>query len=248
MTIARLQARRLLAGLLPWLLGALGTVYLAWRFLTMLDAFLHAQQRLAALPDAPGFTDLVAVPLLAQVAQVGIILAPLLAMSMLAGERRAGTLVQLFAAGIAPWRIVTGKFVVTWAGLLVLLAVALAMPLVAGFGTAPDWGKLAAATLGVALFLGLVAAIAIAASASAAHPAVAAIVALAVTLGLWAVNAGVRARGETGGVLNELASSNHLQVMLRGWVDSRDVGYFLILTALALALATLRVADDRVRG
>lgn len=248
MSVARLQFRRLYAGSVPWVLGALALAWLGWRFLLGLDAFLQAQDKLAALPDAPGFTDLVVVPLLAQVAELGMLLAPLLAMSMLAGERRAGTLPQLFAAGLAPWRIVLGKFVVTWSWLLALLLLVLAMPLLLSVGNALDWGKLAAATLGVALFLGALAAIALACSAFAAHPALAAAVALALSLGLWTMNAGVRANGVDGGVVNYLATSSHLQPLLRGWIASVDVVYFLLLGALALALATLRLGHDKVRG
>ncbi|HET8897802.1 MAG TPA: ABC transporter permease subunit [Rhodanobacteraceae bacterium] len=247
MSIARLQARRLFASALPWVLAALSLAWLAWRFLLAMDQFLQAQDKLAALPDAPGFTDLVTVPLLAQVAELGIVLAPLIGMSMLAGERRAGTLPLLFAAGIAPWRIVVGKFLVAWGWLLALLLVVVSMPLLAAWGVAPDWGKLAAAVLGVALFLGVLAAIALAASACVSHPALAAAIALAVSVGLWALNAGVRANGVTGGLLNYLAASSHLQALLKGWIGSVDVAYFVLLTALALALASQRLGADRVR-
>jgi ABC-2 type transport system permease protein len=248
MSVARVQARRLLCSALPWVLAALALAWLAWRFLLGLDAFLQGEARLAAMPDAPGFTDLVAVPVLAQLAELALVLAPLVGMSMLAGERRAGTLPTLFAAGLSPLSIVLGKFLVTWGWLLALLLLTLAMPLALCFGTQPDWGKLAAATLGVALFLAALGAIAVACSAFASHPALAAGAALLISLALWTLNLGVRAQGIDTGALNYLALSGHLQTMLRGLVSSVDVAYFVLLTAFALALATLRVGYDKVRG
>ncbi|MDN5923641.1 MAG: ABC transporter permease, partial [Xanthomonadales bacterium] len=102
MSVTRLEYQRLFVRAFPWTLAALSMAWLAWSFLRGLQGFLSVQSKLAALPDAPGFTDLVAVPLLAQLAQLTLLLAPLLTMQMLAGERRNGTLETLFAAGLSP--------------------------------------------------------------------------------------------------------------------------------------------------
>lgn len=245
MSVFRLQSRRLAVSALPWVLVALSTLFLAWTFLHALDGFLAAQSKLAAQPTAPGFTDLIAVPLVGQVAFLGMLLAPLLAMSMLAGEQRAGTLPLLHAAGVSPLRIVLGKFLAGYLWLALVLAITVAMPLALAPATDLDGGKLAAATFGVALLLASLFAIGIACSAWTSHPALAAAVAILLSLGLWWIGAGATADQP---VRSYLALSQHLQPMLRGLVASRDVAFFLILTALALALAVLRLGDEKVRG
>jgi ABC-2 type transport system permease protein len=122
------------------------------------------------------------------------------------------------------------------------------MPLALAHATAPDWGKLAAATLGMALTLITLTAIGVACSAFTAHPALAAAAALVITLALWAVNLGAQAAGTIGGVLDWLALSTHLQPMWRGLVGTAAVAWFLIVAALALALAVQRLGSERARG
>lgn len=245
MNLLRLEWLRLRTSPLPWVLLALALGLLAWLFLQSLSAFLGAQTRLAALESAPGFTDLVAVPLLSQLAQVALLLAPLVVMSAIAGERRQGTLPVLLAAGASPLRIVLAKFLVAWLWLLLLLALTLAMPLLLAGTTQLDWGKLAAATLGMALLLAALAAIGLAASAFSRHPALAVGSAWLVNLGLWVVNLRLREAGERAGLLDWLALPTHLQPLLRGLVASEDLAWFALLTGVALALATARVAHER---
>jgi ABC-2 type transport system permease protein len=245
--MVRLELRRLFMRPLAWGLGALTLAWLAWNFTLLLGSFLAAQIRLAALPDGPGYTDLVAVPLLAQLAELAFLVVPLLSMSALAGERREGRLALLLGMGLTPTRIVLGKYCAVLAWLLGWLLLTLAMPLALAHATSIDWGKLAAAALGVALLLAALAALGLACSAFASHPALAAAVALVITLGLWAVNLGAQMAGVDDGALNWLAMSSHLQPMLRGLVASPDVAWFVLLGAVCLALAIRRVAAERER-
>jgi len=246
--IARLEWRRLLVRPLAWVLAALTLAWLAWNFTLLLGSFLAGQIQRAAQPDGPGFTDLVGVPLLGQLAQLAFLVVPLLTMSTLAGERRNGTLALLFAAGVPAWRIVLGKYLAVSGWLLLWLALALAMPLALAHATHFDWGKLAAATLGLALMLAALAAIGVACSSFAAHPALAAAAALVIALALWSVNLGAQMAGVNGGAVNWLAMSTHLQPLLRGLVSSADLVWFALLIVLALALAARRLGADKERG
>jgi len=248
LAVARLEGRRLRVRPLGWVLAALTLAWLAWNFTLLLGSFLSTQVQRAALPDGPGFTDLVAVPLLAQLAQLAFVVVPLLGMSMLAGERRNGTLPLLFAAGLSPSRIVLGKYLALIGWLALWLLLTLAMPLALAGSTDPDFGKLAAATLGLALMLATLAAITLACSSFAPHPAIAAAVALVAGLALWSVNLGAQMAGLNGGVINWIAMSTHLQPMLRGLVSSADVLWFVLVSALALALAVRRLAGEKERG
>ena len=248
LAVTRLELRRLFVRPLAWVLGALTLAWLAWNFTLLLGSFLTAQVRLAALPDGPGYTDLVAVPLLAKLAELAFLVVPLLSMSVLAGERREGRLPLLLGMGLAPVRIVLGKYLALLVWLLAWLALVVAMPVALAHATDLDWGKLAAATLGMALLLASLAALGVACSAFASHPAIAAALALVLTLALWAVNLGAQMAGVDDGTLNWLAMSSHLQPMLRGLVASPDVAWFALLATVCLALATRRVAAERERG
>jgi ABC-2 type transport system permease protein len=248
LAVARLEWRRLFVRPLGWVLGATTLAWLAWNFTLLLGGFLAAQIRLAALSDGPGYTDLVAVPLLAKLAELAFLVVPLLSMSSLAGERREGALALLLGMGLAPSRIVLGKYLALLGWLLLWLVLVLAMPLALAHATAIDWGKLAAAALGMALLLAALAALGLACSAFASHPAIAAAAALVLTLGLWAVNLGAQMAGVEDGALNWLAMSSHLQPLLRGLVASPDVVWFVLLVIVCLALAIRRVAAERERG
>jgi ABC-2 type transport system permease protein len=246
--VMRLELRRLFVRPLAWVLGALTLAWLAWNFTLLLGSFFAAQIRLAALADGPGYTDLVAVPLLAKLAELAFLVVPLLSMSALAGERREGRLALLLGMGLAPSRIVLGKYLALLVWLLAWLALTLAMPLALAHATAIDWGKLAAAALGMVLLLAALAALGLACSAFASHPAIAAAVALVLTLGLWGINLGAQLTGVDDGAIHWLAMSSHLQPLLRGLVASPDVVWFVLLATVCLALATRRVAAERERG
>ena len=110
LAVARLELRRLAVRPLAWALAALTIAWLAWTFILGLGQFLGAQVKLAAVADAPGFTDLVAIPLLAELAKLAFLVVPLMTMTQLAGERRSGTLALLASTGLAPWHIVIGKY------------------------------------------------------------------------------------------------------------------------------------------
>lgn len=248
LAVTRLESRRLLVRPLAWVLAALTLAWLGWNFTLLLGSFLASQIQRAALPDSPGFTDLVAVPLLGQLAQLAFLVVPLLSMSVLASERRQGTLPLLFAAGVPSSRIVLGKYLAVLGWLLLWLLLTLAMPLMLAHATHPDWGKLAAATLGVGLMLATLAAIGIACSSFASHAALAAAAALIVALALWGVNLGAQMAGINGGAINWLAMSTHLQPMLRGLVSTGDAVWFALVIVLSLALAIRRLDADKERG
>lgn len=248
LAVTRLEWHRLLVRPLAWVLAALTLAWLAWNFTLLLGSFLTGQIQRASVPGGPGFTDLVAVPLLGQLAQLAFLVVPLLTMSLIAGDRRNGTLPLLFAAGVPASRIVLGKYLAVLGWLLLWLALTLAMPLALTHATHLDWGKLAAATLGLTLMLATLGALGVACSTFASHPAIAAAAALVIALALWSVNLGAQIAGIHGGVINWLAMSTHLQPLLRGLVSSADILWFVLLVVLALALAMRRLNADRERG
>jgi len=154
----------------------------------------------------------------------------------------------LFAAGVPASRIVLGKYLALLGWLTLWLALTLAMPLTLAHATDLDWGKLAAAAVGLALMLAALAALGLACSSFASHPAIAAAAALILGLALWSVNLGAQMAGIDGGAINWLAMSTHVQPLLRGLVSSADLLWFALLICLSLALATRHLSTERERG
>lgn len=256
--VTRLELRRLLVRPLAWVLAALSLALLAWRFTLLLGSFLANQVQLAALPGGPGYTDIVAVPLLSSALTLGILpfgltelallVVPLLTMNTLAGDRAQGTLPLMSSMGLSPTRIVLGKYLAVLAWLLVWLLLTLAMPLSLAHGTTLDWGKFAAAVLGLALALAALGAIGVACSAFVAHPAMAAAASLMIGLALFTVNLAAQKAGIDNGVVNWLAMSMHLEALLRGLVSTADLLWFVLVIVVSLALAARRLAADKERG
>jgi ABC-2 type transport system permease protein len=256
--VTRLELRRLFVRPLGWTIAALALAELGWRFALLLQLFLLNQVRLAAMPDGPGYTDLVAVrlyssfitgsPLPLGVIELALLLVPLLTMSTLANERSTGMLPLLFSTGLSAPRILLGKYLAVLIWLAVWLLAAIAVPISLAHGVMLDWGKLAAATLGTYLGLAVLGAIGLACSAFASHPAIAAVAALMIGLALNCINLGAQLAGLNSGFINWLAMSTHQETLLRGLVSSADVVWFLLAIGVALTLGALRLAADRERG
>ncbi len=246
--IARHEWRRLRVQPFAWLLGAVVIALMAWQFLQVLQGFIDLAPKLGGLKNAPGVTDLIAIPLLRSFANLLVLLVPLITMHAFAGERRAQTLPLLLASGIGNVRIVLGKYLGALGFVFVLIALVTLMPLALDFGTSLDLGKMAAGMLGLALFAAALTAIGIACSAWAAQPALAAAAALALGSLLAVVDAGARLQGVGNAGINYLALPTHLEPFFRGIVASVDIIYFVLVSGVALALATRRLDTLRSRS
>jgi ABC-2 type transport system permease protein len=244
--ITRHEWRRLAVQPFAWTLAAVVLAFMAWQFLLALQAFLDLAPKLGGLKDAPGVTDLVAIPLLRSFSNLLLPLVPLVTMRAFAGERRAASLPLLLASGVGNLRIVLGKYFGALGYLLALIALVALMPLLLSGGTTLDLGKIAAALLGLALFTAALTAIGIVCSAWAAQPALAAAAAIAISSLLAVVDAGARLQGVSNSGINWLALPSHLEPFFRGIVASVDIVYFVLVAAVALALATRRL--DALRG
>ncbi|HNR92018.1 MAG TPA: ABC transporter permease [Dokdonella sp.] len=246
--IARNDLRRQFVQPLAWGLLALVCALFAWQFLVAVDAFLQAMPKLATLANAPGVTDLVALPLLRNASAVLLFVVPLLTMQSLVGERRAQTLPLLLAADAGSLRIVLGKFLGAFVVVALVVALAVAMPLSLAAGTTLDCGRLFTAAIGILLFAGTLTAIGIACSAWTAHPALAAAATLVIGSVLVMLDVGARLRAVDHALINWLAMSSHLEPFLRGVLDSSAVVYFVVISTLALLLAARRLDTLRSRG
>lgn len=245
--ITRCEWHRQFVQPFAWTFIAAMTALSAYLFLLSLDAFLQLAPKLGGLKNAPGVTDLVAIPLLRTTANLLMLAIPIITMRSFAGERRAHTLPLLLAAGIGNGRIVLGKYFGTLGLIVLMIALICLMPLSLGFGTALDIGKLIAAITGLVLYASALTAIGIMCSAYTQQPALAAGSAVALSSLLAIVDAGARFQGIENSGINYLAIPTHLEPFFRGLLTSVDSVYFILIIAVALSLAARRLDTLRMQ-
>jgi len=241
-TIVAKELRILFNSPLAWtILGALQMV-LAWLFLNQVDAFLSVQGQLLQLANPPGVTEMVVAPLFGATAMILLVITPVLAMRLIAEERRNHTLPLLLSAPLSLGAIVMGKFLALWAFLCLLVALAAAMALALLAGGPLDIGLLLVGLLGLVLLAACLAALGLYFSSLTAHPAMAAISGMAAALGLWLLDIAAQEIAP----LHALSLLQHFGQANRGLLDTADIAYFLLFAAIFLVLTVLRLDRDRL--
>lgn len=177
-------------------------------------------------------------------------LTPLVAMRLLAEDRRTGTLELLLAAPVRCGELVAARWL---AGLLFLLATTaftlVYVALLAVFQPGVDVGAIAAGYAGVVLVGATWVALGLLAASLAPNRVTAAVAGIVLLLALW------YAAGAAAGLvsppwsdlLDYASAANRAVSFERGQVVLRDVLYFLTLTAGALVLAARVLASRRGR-
>ncbi|MGH8225812.1 MAG: ABC transporter permease [Gammaproteobacteria bacterium] len=248
LAIAGRELRALFGSPLAWLILAGASFVLAWVFLVFVQNFIEVAPRLAPAAHAPGVTALVAAPALYWASLVLVILTPLVAMRLIAGEKRDGTIRLLRSAPVSTTAIVAGKYLALIVFLWLIVAIAVVMPLTLRLGTALDLGRLGAGALGLALVAAAFGAVALFMSSLTAQPLLAALGGFGVLVLLLIVNLAARAGGAGTHALGWLAFQPHLAPFFSGVVNTGDLAYFLILTALFLGLAVWKLDTERLGG
>ena len=238
-TLARMEWRRLLRSPLAWVLLALAPLLLAWQFLQALETFsgLPAAQRRLGLSAYLGLQSwgFAAVLLL--------FLTPIVTMRSFSEPLRNGSFSLLSSAPLSLPAVLLGKYLGCLLFLLLLLALPLLMSLSIAPGTQLDWGLLAAASLGLALLTACFAAVGIYFSILGTSPAVAVAGSYGLLLLLTLLSPDSTLGGA--GLLRWFAWPGHYLGFQLGQLRAVDLAYFLLLTALFLALALHRLERRR---
>lgn len=244
-TIIGKELRSLFTSPLAWVVLAFLQVILGWIFLTRVDYFLTIQAQLARVPNAPGLTEIVVVPLFGIASIVLLMSVPLLTMRLVAEERRNQTMTLLISAPVSMTQIVLGKYFATviflafMGGLIVLMGLSLLL------GGSLDAGLIAANMAGLMLLAGSFAAIGLFVSCLTTQPVVAAVGTLAAFLVLWLINI---AATDPGSPLHLLSLLKHFESFMNGSIAVTDLIYFVLLIAVFLILSIRRLDADRLRA
>ena len=179
------------------------------------------------------------------VAVILLIIAPALTMRLLAEEQKSGTVELLLTSPVQDWEVVLGKYFASLVLFLVPVALTLIYPLVLKRYGTPDAGPIIGGYVGLILFGAAFLAVGMLATSLTQNQVVAALVAVAVLLGLWLIGAFAgSARPPVSTVLSYLSVITHYSEFSRGMIDTRDVAYYLSTIAIALFLS-VRALETR---
>jgi ABC-2 type transport system permease protein len=244
-TIVTKELRTLFASPLAWVVLAFLQIILAWIFLTRVDYFLTIQAQLTRVPNAPGLTEIVVVPMFGIASIVLLMSVPLLTMRLVAEERRNQTMTMLISAPVSMTQIILGKYFATViflgfvGGLIIVMGLSLLL------GGKLDAGLIATNMVGLMLLTGSFAAIGLFVSCLTTYPVVAAIGTLAAFLVLWLINI---AASDPGSPLHMLSLLKHFESFMNGSIAVTDLIYFALLIAVFLTLSIRRLDADRLRA
>jgi ABC-2 type transport system permease protein len=243
LTIAAKELRALFASPLAWVVLAFLQVILGWILVTRLDAFITVQSQLMQMETPPGITEIVIAPIFGAAAVVLIMAVPLLSMRLIAEERRNQTMTFLVSAPLSMTQIVLGKFTGLLAFLLLSLVLILLMAASMYLGGRLDIGLLATLALGLALMTAAFAAVGVFFSSLTAQPVVAATGTLATLLGLWLLN---MSQANPDSPFLMLALIRRYESFTKGLLDTSDIVFLVLFTAVFLILSIRRLDADRL--
>lgn len=254
LTIAGKELKTLFASPLAWVLLCFVQIIIAFVFLKQLDTFFQIQPQLASMPNAPGATDVIAAPMFGIAAALFLFAVPILAMRLIAEERRNQTMVLLMSAPVSMTEIVLGKFLGLTAFFVGVVALATLMPLSLAGATQLDYGLVASLAAGLVLLAAAFVAVSLYVSCLTVHPVAAAVGAFALLMGMLLMGDtagdGLRSRGwgVAAGLAQVLSPMKNFEAFRKGMIDSYAISCLVLLTALFLVLAIRHLDAQRLRG
>ena len=227
---------------------ALFLIISGWMFSQIFLIYSEMSMRAFMQPMGPQSlnpTENVMRPLFSNMSVVLLFFIPMLTMRLFAEEKRSGTIELLLTYPVRDGEVLLGKFLAAGAVYLLLLVLTLTYPaLMAAFGRI-EWGAvltgyvglllLGAAFLGVGVFI----------SSLTENQIVAGSATFGVLLAFWLIGWGADAAGgRLRTLLQYLSIIEHMDGFGKGVIDTKDVVYYVTVTAFALFL-TLRALDAK---
>jgi gliding motility-associated transport system permease protein len=184
-------------------------------------------------------------------AVVALFVTPMLTMRLFAEEKRQGTLELLATAPITPWQIIVGKFLGALSLFAVMIAAALLnFLLLWQYATVPpEWKPVATGALGLLLVGACFIAIGLFVSTLTRNQIVAGTLTFGLLLGFWILGwmddpaAGPITRG-----FAYLGLLTHLEELMKGVLDLKDIVFYLSFTVFGLFLAHQSLESQRWRA
>ncbi|MDO9333816.1 MAG: ABC transporter permease subunit [Dehalococcoidales bacterium] len=175
-----------------------------------------------------------------------LLFAVVLTMRTLAEEKKLGTWELLLTSPVRDSDVVLGKFLGSMGILITMLVLTLFYPLLLVIFGDPDMGPIWTSYLGLFLLGSTALSVGIFASSLTSNQIVAAVVSGAILFGLWVI--GIIASSAPQAlqqVLSYISLSYHSAGFEVGIIDTRDIVYYLSITALFLYFSTRSIEASR---
>jgi ABC-2 type transport system permease protein len=202
-----------------------------------------------AIPDYINLRDTVFMPVMEQLGLLILLPIPLVTMRVFAEERSLGTEEMLLTSFLTPWQIVAGKFLVTFAFLVLMMTVSFVYPVTAVLQGGLGLQHLFAVYLGLVLLAIGIASIGLVCSSFTSSQIIAAASTVAVTFLLydfgWTHGFTTEAVAE---ILDAISLHPHFGRFSEGIVALSDIVYFAAVAAIAAAATRLALELRRVGG
>lgn len=204
---------------------------------------------------SPGFgqnlnpTESVMRPLFSNMSVVLLFFMPMLTMRLFAEEKRSGTLELLLSYPVRDGEVLLGKFLAALALYTLLLALTFLYPgMVAYFGRL-EWGAVLTGYVGLVLLGTSFLAIGVLLSSLTENQIVAGFATFGVLLAMWLVGWGADfAAGTLRTIVQHVSITEHMDSFGKGVLDTRDIVYYLSVTALALFVTLRSLEAKRWKG
>ena len=195
--------------------------------------------------------DLVIAPVVRNMAVVALFILPMLTMRLFAEERRQGTIELLATAPLTDLQIVMGKFLGAMAFYTLMLAAGfLNFALLWKFATvAPEWKPLATGALALLLVGAAFIALGLFLSTLTKNQIIAGILGFGLALLFWVLGWLDQPMADTTTkVVAYLGITNHIDPLMKGVVDLKDLVFYLSFTVFGIFLAHQSVLSQRWRA
>ena len=172
---------------------------------------------------------------------------PAITMRLIAEEKRSGTIELMLTKSLTKWQFILGKFFS--ALLLVLIALAFTIPYYISISYLGDFdhGATLSGYLGLILMSAAYISIGLFTSSITNNQIIAFLLALLIGI-CFQFLFGIIAQSGSGffaSIFSDLSMSNHFDSISRGVIDSKDVIYFLSVTALGLIFSEYVIARTK---
>lgn len=247
--IAKLELHRLFSSPIAWVMLAL------FAGKTGIDTVLHMSDVHTAIKAGASFHSLTWALFFQSGApfdsiQTSLMLVvPLLTMGLISQERSSGTIKLLYSAPIQLQSLVIGKFLAIVSFSLILLAISAIIVTGASLSIAqPDHGTIAAGFLAIICILITYSAIGLFTSSLTNYPVIAAILTIIVFIGLDYLEGFVEGVPLVSELVYWFSPTSHLTDIQDGLIQSKDLIYFILISALFVLLTLANLNAQRLQG
>ncbi len=190
-------------------------------------------------------------PIFHNMAVVALFIAPMLTMRLFAEEKRQGTIELLATSPVTDLQVVLGKFLAAAClYLLMILAGLVNVALIWTYADSkPEWKPVVAGAVGLFLLGSCFLAMGTFVSTLTRNQIVAGILAFCLFLGMWTLGwADDPTAGPVAKAVGYLGVTTHLEDLVKGVVDLKDIVFYLSVIGFGIFLAQQSVESQRWRA